>query len=440
MTDKIDAHSESNKMKKKAGSDLSRIITDKLSSLKKDGSIESFESDVNFPHKSFVYKQQFKANFLIRTSDGKYIVVRSTNSFKGDRVKTSFFDLEGINTHANFSDEIIASVFLVSDRELEKTSFPNFRKKILNKERYSPATHLLSLSELIEFLEDYNYNSLSTIEEDEGLSGIDLQNYFDVDIAKQKFSTVAEEGSFYGRSGNKLEKDLVKILSDEANLISLKKGKLTGHSFYKEILVAILSNKKINIEEVLKVKATNSVVLLGRGGNAKTDIVLTVKTSSGLSFNENISIKNSTQARVSCHDYRAEDFIRVMNCENSVFADYFNLFQKYGNYTDFNENLPAGYSLEEFKNLLLGSWPMFGEWVLTGKHDKENLVDPNTQISNYLFMLNPNNRSFSFYSMKEYLDLIYKEKSGKLGVPFSWTYPSSNQGERIQLKMPIIHR
>lgn len=442
MVKKVSAHSESNSSKSKSGAELADVITKKLISLEESGSIEGFESEVNSSHKDFSYKKQFLANFLIKTFDGKVIVVRSSTSFRSDRVKTSFYDLDGINNHAEFSKDIIASVFLVSDSELDDNpTFVSTRERILSKEYYCPATHLLTLSEFVEFLEGYNYNYLNHDEVDEGLPSIDLHNYFTIEESRQsEFATAAEEGSFYGKRGNKLEKDLVEYLSEIQNLTSLKNNDLPTDNFYKIIVSKVIRNRKLNIDQVIKIEATNSVVLLRSGGNAKTDIVLTVHTIVGDSFNESISVKNSSQNYVSCHDYKAEDFIRVMKCKGSKLADYFSLFQNFPTYSKFEENLPKGFSQEEFKELLIGAWPMFGEWVLSGEHDYDNLIDPDKQVSRYLFILNPKEKLSSFYSMEEYLGLIFKEKPDKFGVPFRWTYPSKQRTKRIQLKMPIIHR
>ncbi|MFT6321217.1 MAG: hypothetical protein ACJAT4_002146 [Granulosicoccus sp.] len=40
--------------------------------------------------------------------------------------------------------------------------------------------------------------------------------------------------------------------------------------------------------------------------------------------------------------------------------------------------------------------------------------------------------------MEEYISMLNRSKKGKFGVPFSWTYPSKQEGKRIQLKLPII--
>lgn len=438
--DKAKALSLSNSSKSKAGADWAKVINSKLNQLENQGSIKSFKIEQNCSHREFEYKKQFLANYLIETFDGKFIVVRSSTSFRSDRVKTGFYDLDGINNHATFSKYIIASIYLVPDSELKNTTYISTRKKFLSKEYYSPATHILTLSEFIEFLEGYNYSYIESDSKEEASDVDTLSPFLYSNNDHQKhFLQVKEQGSYYGRAGNQLEKHLAELLSDGTKLVKLKKNELPDSDFFKVIILKIASSKNIPLDDIINVQASNSIVLLQRGGNAKTDIRLNIDTIDNQKYIETISVKNSTRPVVSCHDYTANDFIRVMKCEKTVFADYFLLFQKHPTYKDFEKNLSNGQSIKEFQEILLHTWPKFGEWVLMGKHDHENIVDPETQISMYLFILDPNNKKFSFYTMEEYLKLILAKKPGKFGVPFSWTYPSKQRGKRIQLKMPIIH-
>ena len=71
-------------------------------------------------------------------------------------------------------------------------------------------------------------------------------------------------------------------------------------------------------------------------------------------------------------------------------------------------------------------------------HDTENLVDPKLQISNYLLIWDDKSGKIAFYAMDVYINMISNQKKGRLGVPFSWTYPSKRRGKRIQLKVPIL--
>ena len=77
------------------------------------------------------------------------------------------------------------------------------------------------------------------------------------------------------------------------------------------------------------------------------------------------------------------------------------------------------------------------EWALTGKHDLFNLIDINTQVSNYIFINKDDNYKFVTYN--SYIqELINNQPKKSYGIPLSWTYPSKQLGKRIQFKLPIM--
>jgi len=253
---------------------------------------------------------------------------------------------------------------------------------------------------------------------------------------------VSEKGSFYGKRGNQFERDLVETLNKKQNLIALKKGTLDEDNIYefiyKLILETLIQVNKLKLKNIANVSSTNSIPRLVNNGNSKTDIALTITMSSNKFYLETISLKATNQKVVSCHEYTATDFIRVLNCQATKLAEYLSLFQQFPSYKGLQNNLKEDYSITEFSQLLLKKSRRLSEWALRGMHDKKNLVDPKLQISNYLLIWNNKTAQISFYPMDKYIRLISKQKPGKLGVPFSWTYPSKRRGKRIQLKVPIV--
>lgn len=418
--------SESNRLKALAGSELTKYIESELEILKANGVIKTFNKDVNFKHSNFSYKKQFLANFLIHTFDDKYIVVRSSNSFRSDRAKIGFYDLDGILRFSKISNDIIASIYLVPDKEKEdeRNDFNRTREKINSQEYYSPASHLLSLTEFLSFLKEYEYETIS--------------NYEMSPTSQLVLGDAQEQGSFYGKSGNEFERHLVKILSSHKNLKLLKNNKLPKDSIYKIVVTKILQKKQIALTDIIRITATNSIPLLKNGGNPKTDIKINIDTDLEIDIIETVSVKNTSKKKVTCHDYGAKDFIRVLNCNGTRLAHYFSLFQKFPTYRDFEKNLYGDFSVEEFKTLLAKKQDIFNEWVLTGQHDLHNLVFPESQVSRYLLIRNSVKNIISFYSMQDYIAIIKNRTSEKFGVPFSWTYPSKQRGKRIQLKVPIF--
>ena len=412
------ALSKSNSIKSKSGADFTKLVDEKLTALRKDKIIKDFLVNKNFSHNDFTYKNQFKADFLIETFDGKYLVVRSSNSFRSDRAKTSFYDLEGIIKYSDFSDNIIASIFLLSDEELNNTTFKTFRERVNQKEFYCPASHIFVVSEFLSFLKEY----ATTLENE--------RKEVEIRTKAQK------DGSKYGKRGNQLERTLVKKLADYKHLVNFK-NEPQKKSIYRLIIERVLRDNKLNLEDVLKISATNTLPLLKSGGNAKTDLVLKIEDTSGKQYLETISIKITNKNKVSCHDYSVDNFIRVLKCGGTRLAEYLIIFQKHPSYSAFEENLPDEYSLKEFVSLLREKEAVFNQWVLMGKYDAENLVISELQVSKYLFI--QNEKDAAFYSMEEYISLLKRKRNKeKFGVPFSWTYPSKQRGKRIQLKVAIF--
>ncbi|MCH2223966.1 MAG: MspI family type II restriction endonuclease, partial [Crocinitomicaceae bacterium] len=311
------------------------------------------------------------------------------------------------------------------DEELKKSDFIQTREKIKTKEYYCPATHLLTFSEFTSFLEGHKYDvlHLKTEEKDSKEKALTLM-------------TMKQKGSYYGKRGNSYEKDLVSMLSDYNNLIKFKDHTSEISSTFKLVLKKILRDKGISINNVLKINASNSVPLLMNGGTPKTDIIITIETFDNKKIVETLSLKNTNKTRVSCHDYTAFDFIRILKCEKTKLADYFNYFQSTPSAKDLLTHLPKGYSIDEFTKLLNEKKDVFNNWTLRGMHDELNLTVPELQVSNYLLIKKGND--VSFYSMSEYIALITKKSKKVFGVPFGWTYPSKQRGKRIQLKVPVI--
>jgi len=388
------AFSRTNQLKALAGATFTKFIEEELDILFEKKIIKGLKKKQNYKHPGYAYEKQYLADFVIETLDEKYIIVRSTTSYRQDRIKTSFYDLQGINQHASFSKNIIASVFVVPDSEIKIASL---KKRIEEKKQYSPASHILNLSEFIAFLEGYKYE-------------------IETEIERKKSEKAAKiKGSLLGKQ--------------------YKNGQLDSSHVYHQIISKILKDKQIEIDEVIKIKATNSVPLLKNGGNPKTDLILYFETSSDLNFLETISLKNTTKDRVSCHDYTALAFINVLQCTNTKLAKYLTIFQNHPTYTAFNANLSKDFSEDEFSALLKEKQLIFSQWALRGMHDYKNLTRPTVQVSNYLLI--SNGKKSIFYNMEDYIVKILKNTKLKFGVPFSWTYPSKQRGKRIQLKVPI---
>lgn len=424
--------SEANRLKQEAGKDLSDQLALKFEELKSEGIIKRFEKGVNFPHSNYQYQKQYLANFLIETLDDQYIVINSSTSFRNDRFKTQSYDLEGIKKHSTISEQIIASIMLYPDDQESNKTFNTFKRLLQNKKAYTPATHTLLLSEFIDFLENHK----AEIEE-EKLKEQEETRLQDFKVAEDiaKYNPV-ELGSYYGLKGNAFEKEIINKLNDAQLLENYKLFKSTSDEVFNSALHTLIADYRISPSDIINIKASNTITKLKNGGNAKTDIVVELTTQEK-TITTTISIKNTTQNRVSCHDYRATDFIRVLDPQNIRLAYYLNLFQKSGSDKDFIKNLENNDSIEEFEEVLAPYKSKLIEWALTGAHDAENLIEPKLQISQYL-LINKNG-TIKMVKFESYIaELNTNITNLKYGLPLSWTYPSKNRGKRIQLKLPIL--
>lgn len=447
---KQSASSKSNGQKSLAGANLKNHIESILQEFEKSDLIVSFQSSYKLNHPDYEYKDQYNVDFIIETHDKKHIIVKSSTSYRSDRAKTTFYDLEGVKRYSPFAKDIVATIFVLPDEEQtgKNTQYRTAKKLFDEKKFYAPISHLLTLSEFLEFLEEYKHETeacKAQYELDIG-SGDSAVKYSLIDTSRSEFmvadnddeNTDTNKGSMHGRAGNYVEKEVASLLSDTKILKQFMLSKLPDSHIFKIILDRIIENKSIELGSIIRIMATNTVMKLKNGGSPKTDIAIHIETDDK-DYLETLSVKNSTSTVVSCHDYPAESFIRVIDCGGTKLEDYINRFQVEGSYKRLKESFPDGYSMQEFKNLLNDKMPKFAEWALMGKHDHENLISPKTQISEYLLIQNTNSKQLSFYTMAEYLKLLTQEKDGALGI-FGWTFPSKQRGKRIQLKMPIIHR
>lgn len=427
-----DIISEANRLKQEAGKNLSDQLELKFGELKDEGIIKRFKKKVNFPHSNYQYQMQYLANFLIETLDDQYIVINSSTSFRNDRFKIQSYDLEGIKKHSTISDQIIASIMLYPDDEMSNKTFNTFKGLLQTKKAYTPATHTLLLSEFIEFLENHK-----TATEEELVKEQEETKLQSIKIAEDvaKYSPV-ELGSYYGLKGNAFEKEIINKLNDTQLLENYKLFNNTTNEVFNSVLQNLVKDYRISPNEIINLKASNTITKLKNGGNAKTDIVVKLTTQSR-TITTTISIKNTTQSRVSCHDYRATDFIRVLDPHNLRLAYYLELFQKSGSDKAFIHNFKENDSIEEFEEVLTPYKSKLMEWALTGAHDTENLIEPELQVSQYL-LINKNG-VIKVSKFESYInELNTRNTNLTYGLPLSWTYPSKNRGKRIQLKLPIL--
>ena len=208
------SHSESNRDKSKVGAQLQESIRLQLEELQSDNLITNFRQKVNVSEKGFSYKEAYLANFLIEVDGQKFIVVRTTNSFRADRLKQYLYDLKGITANSEFSDKIIASIFLLPNEATNDPGFKSFRQRFLNEEQYCPFDHCFLLDEFLKFIETFSLDQELDLETQKQ----DLWQ-FDSPSFSSDISGKALQGSFLAKRGNEFVRELVDQLKSKENLI-----------------------------------------------------------------------------------------------------------------------------------------------------------------------------------------------------------------------------
>jgi len=443
------AQSFSNAQKYFTGQEVKDDVHQLLTLLLKRRLILHFESDLNYTHKQFSYEKQFKCDFVVTTIDEKYILIRASNSYRSDRVKIPFYDFLGIQNFSNFAGNIVASILLFPDGEELNTTFISTRQKVYDGSFFSPASHWLTFSELDLFFANYCAEAESYLV-DEDVVDEDVDDKFSFTSRQDSggvlnyprtFSTtqsavIEKSGSYFGRSGNQLERYLVEEINAHDNLKSYQEH-VAGCYEFNEFLDYLVETYEIDRKEIHKLEATDTILKLKNGGSPKTDIHMRLYTSPTAFYPVNISVKNTTASRVSCHDYEAKDFIRVIAPSDELFATVLQTFQDTGSWKDYHEDL-ANRGIELDTDAILGRYMKdIILWAITGKNDVEQILDKDTQIVDAILTRNADTGVCKVQSARDYINELNSMIGSGQGSPFSWTYPSKRRGQRIQLKMPI---
>lgn len=431
------AQNISNSEKSRTGQQVKEDVEHLLSDLLNKGLIESITSDETFKHRDYTYNKQFKSDFIVKTLDQKFVLIRASNSFRSDRAKIYFYDFLGIQSFSEFSGNIVASILLFPDAELSNTTFISTRALIYSNDFFSPASHWLTYSEFNQFIDNYCSEIETEIEEEPtSLNEAQAQTSYTTDFSKTQLMTREPTGSYYGRVGNQFEKYLVAELNSDINLHNFKADDCECYEYY-EVMTALTKMLHIDKQQIQLVEATDTIMKLKNLGSPKTDVHLKIYIGPKSFKTANLSIKNTTANRVSCHDYQAKDFIRVLDPTDEYLEMVIQTFQEAGSWAIFTQILNDRGLQIDVDAILNRHMKKLIEWAITGKHDDENMIDPVTQMADFLLTRNANNGQCKLQLAEDYCSELYESIGNSRGAPFSWTYPSKRRGERIQLKMPL---
>lgn len=286
----------------------------------------------------------------------------------------------------------------------------NASKNIRSGKRYSPLTNILYYNELISLIKS---KSQSILEE------INLKD-----------SVRVVTPSKYAKNGFNLEKTIAKVLNNK----EIKKLWNTKSTIIKELNqeyswffnIMITFGIDPESEQIQEINATTEIPKLPSGGSPKTDVAATVQTNKD-TYKINISCKNTTRKVVTVHQYKVEEYVKVLGIQDSQIINSLELFQQVGGIQKFKKNYPENFTI------LNSAMPAYKEFLIKWVYFGIGGEGINHQIANMIITYNPEIKNISIYNKTDFIRKQMKFKR-QFGTPFQWTYASGSLGKSIQLK------
>ena len=421
------------KSKAQSGRDFKKAISRILDNLKNQSLIRNWGEVGNLAKTGYSYKNEYCPHFYVDTIDEKIIIIFGSNTFRQDRRKISYYDMEGVLESPQYGDSLVSSLFVIGKNE---QSFINFRNRVKNKEQYCPFENILLVEELDSFFLEYERGII--------LQKQDIQESFEAipaeELSFDEFCSdvVTEDPGRYGKIGYRYEKFITGILNMPGLLLEFKNHGESGSPEFDRIASFITRQLKIDSSEIDQLVATDSVPLLSNGGKAKTDIVCSAHigdTIKEITF----SVKNSTANQVSCHERKASDFMEILGlAETHRLGEYFSKFQEHGSWEGLVSN-SYNYTKQDFHICYAPHRRKLAEWVLKGQWEPEGNLKYEYQVAQNIFMRRKKDsgEELTCQSWDSHIDKLMAIPLEKTWDVFGWTYPSDHRGDRIQLKLNL---
>lgn len=254
-------------------------------------------------------------------------------------------------------------------------------------------------------------------------------------------------GKVHDKLGDVYEEYCMLIFANKDFLSAFQKGEKVN-SIEFDIFQTLLTKFGIeNIANIKEITATNIVPHRKTHGNAKTDVIATIKYNDGEEIKLPISSKQSYVRKVAVAEFDIDTICDEAKIENARIRELMRKFQT----AKSAKGLTAVEKIE-LKNLLKPYVRNLIRWAITGSPEK----NPNDVIFPKLIVKfkisRPENKSnisiengelhyqsHSIYTIDEYIDLTMYDKKGKIrnggfGTGLSWTYASGSGGRKIQFK------
>lgn len=255
----------------------------------------------------------------------------------------------------------------------------------------------------------------------------------------------------YGKVNDKLgdvyEELCILILNNKDFLYALKSGDAIDCIEFDIFRILLTKAKIPYISEIDSIIATNNVPHRDTHGNAKTDVIATIKYMDGNEILLPISIKQSYAPKVAVAEFDVDTICNEAKIDDVRIKSLMNKFQ-----TARSAKGLSNCEKSELRNLLKPYARNLVRWAITGSADVEpsDVVFPRILVK--FKTIKPKDRynaevskgelhylSHAVYTIDEYIDLTMydkkgKAKSGGFGTGMAWTYASHAGGRKIQFK------
>ena len=204
------------------------------------------------------------------------------------------------------------------------------------------------------------------------------------------------------------------------------------------IFKTIIEYENINVNYVDNIKATTEIPKRETGGNAKTDVLVTVYFKDGQSIQIPISVKQTTAPKVAMAEYDVDTILRETGIKNLEIEILLKKFQKDGSAKNFTQEQKNILTEELAKN---NNKEKLVRWILTMS---PFICNEDIRVPRYIIRFKLNKvtldiEKYKIYTIDECIkelttDKYGKPKKGGFGTGLSWTYATGSKGNKIQFK------
>ena len=233
--------------------------------------------------------------------------------------------------------------------------------------------------------------------------------------------------------GDVMEDYCVKLLNSSNMLEKLKSKDIDYNNADDFLFWSIIEELEIDADSIIDMHATRDIEHRSTGGNAKTDVLLTIRCFDE-TINVPISVKQTTVAKVAMAEFDAETIFREVGITDPIVQELILKHQ-----TDASA---INFTPEEKRLLTDGLKPYaksFVRWVLTGTpEDTDDLRFPKIIVKMNMSREDEINDIY-VYSVDNYVKSVMYDRRGNIraggfGTGLSWTYATGSKGRKIQFK------